>query len=65
MQDIVTEHTTTKIAAEDIHEVETHAEEHQGPHIPKIQGESVYGFISNTTITTFVFFLMVLVVSIM
>lgn len=40
-----------------------HAEIHQGPHIPAIQGESVYGFISNTTITTFIFLLIVCIVS--
>ncbi|MDD5769396.1 MAG: F0F1 ATP synthase subunit A [Candidatus Gracilibacteria bacterium] len=39
-------------------------QEHTGPHIPKIQGEIVYGPISNTNITTFLFLIIVLVFSI-
>jgi len=36
--------------------VDTHAEEsHVGPHIPLIQGEQVYGPISNTTVTLLLF----------
>lgn len=35
---------------------ETH---HEGPHIPLIQGETVYGAISNVTITSFIFLLIV------
>ncbi len=44
--------------------LETHTEVHAGPHVPKIQWETVYWPISNTTITTFLFFVMVLIVSI-
>lgn len=39
---------------------EHHAQEHHGPHIPTIQGEQVYGPISNTVVTTFVFLLLIL-----
>lgn len=46
---------------------ETHSttEAHSWPHIPAIQWESVYGIISNTTITTVIFFICVLVVSLL
>lgn len=47
----------------DIHVDEHHAEEHHWPHIPTIQWEQVWGPISNTVVTTFVFFLIVLAVS--
>ncbi|MDD5213364.1 MAG: F0F1 ATP synthase subunit A [Candidatus Gracilibacteria bacterium] len=42
----------------------TNSEVHTGPHIPQIQGESVYGPISNTTITTFLFLIIVLIFSV-
>ena len=42
---------------------ETHAEAHTGPHIPLIQWEFVWGYISNVTITTFVFCIWVVLVS--
>lgn len=43
---------------------ELHAtEEHAGPHIPSIQWEPVYWFISNTTVTTFLFLIIVSVIS--
>lgn len=35
------------------------------PHIPLIQGEQVYGAISNTTITTFVFLIIVTIISVL
>nr|MDD3720236.1 F0F1 ATP synthase subunit A [Candidatus Gracilibacteria bacterium] len=37
--------------------------EHTGPHVPGMQGESVYGPITNTTITTFLFFIIILAIS--
>ncbi|MDD4151037.1 MAG: F0F1 ATP synthase subunit A [Candidatus Gracilibacteria bacterium] len=40
---------------------ETHSEQHVGPHIPKIQGETVYGPISNTNIASFIFLIIVLI----
>lgn len=42
----------------------TNSEVHAGPHIPKIQWETVYGPISNTTITTFLFLIIVLIFSV-
>jgi len=63
MKDVAIQHTVVNTEIENTHAVETHAEEHHWPHIPKIQGEPVYGFISNTVITTFVFFLIILGVS--
>jgi F0F1-type ATP synthase membrane subunit a len=39
---------------------ETH---HSGPHIPTIQGEQVYGPISNTVVTTFLFFVITILIS--
>lgn len=54
------ENNTTIIEA-----AETHSEVHSWPHIPKIQWESVYGFITNTTITIIIFFFMILFVSIL
>lgn len=39
-------------------------QEHNWPHVPKLQWEQVYGPISNTTITTFLFLVIVLVFSI-
>lgn len=44
---------------------EIQAEQHSGPHIPKIQWESVYGPINNTVIATAVFFIFVLVFSLL
>ncbi len=44
---------------------ETTTEVHQGPHIPAIQGEDVYGFISNTTVTTVIFLIIVTIVSLL
>jgi len=43
---------------------ELNSEQHIWPHIPKIQWETVYGPISNTNITTFLFFILVLIFSI-
>lgn len=40
---------------------ELQTQEHAGPHIPKIQWETVYGPISNTNITTFLFLLLVII----
>lgn len=40
---------------------ELQTESHSGPHIPKIQWETVYGPISNTNITTFLFLLLVII----
>lgn len=51
------EHTT-----DDVH---ASTEHHAGPHIPLIQGEQVWGPISNITITTFLFLIIVSVVSLM
>lgn len=50
---------TVSSALQTYAEVEVHA----GPHIQAIQGESVYGIISNTTITTLVLLFIVSVVS--
>ena len=45
-------------------ETVTHTEtKHEWPHIPKIQWEQVFGPISNTNIATFVFFVIVLIFS--
>ncbi|MDD3303102.1 MAG: F0F1 ATP synthase subunit A [Candidatus Gracilibacteria bacterium] len=44
---------------------EATTEVHTGPHIPAIQGEQVSGYVTNTIITTSIFFFMVLIVSIM
>jgi len=41
--------------------IEIHQETHSAPHIPGIQGELVYGPVSNTNITTGVFFVFVIV----
>lgn len=41
---------------------EIHSEEHVWPHIPKIQWEMVYGPISNTNITSFLFLIIILVI---
>lgn len=41
----------------------TNSEVHTWPHIPQIQWETVYGPISNTTITTFLFLIIVLIFS--
>ncbi|NDK09268.1 F0F1 ATP synthase subunit A [Candidatus Gracilibacteria bacterium] len=53
----------------DITDAELHdatgTEHAEGPHIPLIQGEQVYGPISNTSITTFIFLLIVIVVSLL
>lgn len=48
------------------HIVETHAstEAHAGPHIPLIQGEQVWGPISNVTLTTLMFLGIVLGIAI-
>lgn len=40
---------------------ELQTEVHHGPHIPKIQWETVYGPISNTNIATFLFFIFVVI----
>jgi len=40
---------------------ELQTEHHAGPHIPKIQWETVYGPISNTNIATFIFLILVVV----
>lgn len=50
----------TQLHADEVHE-EVH---HEGPHIPLIQGEQVWGPISNTSVTTFLFLVMVLLFSI-
>lgn len=46
---------------------ETHAsvEHHEGPHIPLIQGEQVWGPISNVTLTLIVFALLISGVSLL
>lgn len=45
---------------------DTHTEEsHSGPHIPLIQGEQVYGPISNTTVTLLLFLWITIVVSLL
>lgn len=44
---------------------ETTAEVHIWPHIPKIQWEQVSWYISNTVVTTFLFFIIILIVSIL
>ncbi|MFA5917111.1 MAG: F0F1 ATP synthase subunit A [Candidatus Gracilibacteria bacterium] len=44
---------------------ETTTEVHVGPHIPAIQGEQVSGLITNTIITTSIFFVIILIVSIL
>lgn len=38
---------------------EVQTEQHAGPHIPKIQWETVYGPISNTNVATFIFLILV------
>lgn len=61
MQEIETTHTgmtQTGIVSENHTEAANHSE-HSGPHIPTIQGEKVYGAISNTVITTFVFLILI------
>ncbi|MBW7954323.1 F0F1 ATP synthase subunit A [Candidatus Gracilibacteria bacterium] len=40
---------------------ELQTESHAGPHIPKIQGEQVYGPISNTNVSTFIFLILILI----
>lgn len=45
------------------HGSDTHAEAHHWPHIPTIQWETVYGPISNTVVATFVFFILITIVS--
>lgn len=60
----MTENQATTNNAE-LHAAETHAEAHQGPHIPLIQGETVWGPISNVSITSFIFLIGVLIVSLM
>ncbi len=40
---------------------ELQTEHHAGPHIPKIQWETVYGPISNTNIATFIFLILVVI----
>ncbi|MGE4444216.1 MAG: F0F1 ATP synthase subunit A [Candidatus Altimarinota bacterium] len=40
---------------------ELQTEQHAGPHIPKIQGETVYGPISNTNVATFIFLIFVII----
>lgn len=44
---------------------QTPTEWHSAPHIPKIQWEQVSGYISNTVVTTGLFFIIVLIVSIL
>jgi F0F1-type ATP synthase membrane subunit a len=60
----VTKQITTKLSS-DSHEslTRTSQEEHHGPHVPLIQGETVYGPISTTVVTTFVFLLLTILVS--
>jgi len=43
---------------------ETHSEVHSWPHIPKIQWEQVWWPITNTSITTFLFLLLVIIFSV-
>lgn len=38
--------------------------EHAGPHIPKIQWEQIYGGITNTTLTTFIFLIFIIIFAI-
>lgn len=65
IQEITTTVHDVNVGSTDMHDaVDAHGEEHAGPHIPLIQGEQVYGAISNTTITSFIFLLIVLAVSI-
>lgn len=45
--------------------IETSTEQQAGPHIPAIQWETVYGPISNTTIATFLFLVIVVIFSIL
>ncbi len=47
----------------ELHEVEANTTQHHGPHIPLIQGEVVWGPISNVSITTFIFLIGVLFIS--
>jgi F-type H+-transporting ATPase subunit a len=60
------QNTHTELKTEAVSVVDqTHAETevHTGPHIPAIQWETVYGIISNTTITTLVLLFIVSIVS--
>ncbi len=58
-------HTIDTTSVTDTHSWDTYAEEHhEWPHIPTIQGEQVWWPINNTVVTTFIFFIIVLVVSI-
>lgn len=59
------EHVATDVEHAVTEHGDTHAEEHVGPHIPLIQWEQVWGPISNTSVTTFLFFIIVLVVSLL
>ena len=45
-------------------EMETKTEVHAWPHVPAMQGEQVWGPISNTTITTFIFMILIIIVSV-
>lgn len=47
------------------HMQESHSQEHSWPHIPWMQGESVIGPITNTSLTTLLFFFIILGVSIL
>jgi F-type H+-transporting ATPase subunit a len=48
----------------ELYEEAAHTETHSGPHIPLIQGETVWGPISNVSITTFVFLVGVSIISV-
>ena len=59
---------TTATTVDELHagdELHASQEHHEGPHIPTIQGEQVWGPISNTVVTTLVFTLIVIVFSVL
>ncbi len=61
---MTTKETTHDNTNSEIQEANLHTEEHAvGPHIPLIQGEQVWGPISNVSLTTFVFLILVSVLA--
>lgn len=65
IQTDLTTNTSKVIETGEVSWVETQTEEHHGPHIPKIQWETVYGPISNTSVTTIIFLIIVTTVSLL
>lgn len=60
---ITTTDSLDTLVEETTGEIYTTEEHHEGPHIPLIQGEQVWGPITNVSITTMVFLVIVVIVS--